>query len=146
MPLLIKFIEMTDGPVLELGAGVYSTPLMHWLCHEKNRKLVTYESDPSYYSFAKRFRSPNHTVCFTKDWSDLDLETHWSVVLVDHFVTRRAIDTIRLKYKADYIIIHDSEGTSEEYGYDKVWPHFKYRLDWKDEKPWTTVVSNFKKL
>ena len=43
MPVIIKFIQATEGRVLELGAGLFSTPLLHWLCAEKGRKLYTYE-------------------------------------------------------------------------------------------------------
>ncbi len=55
--------------------------------------------------------------------------------------------SIRLKNSADYIILHDTEPDCEkEYGYDKVWEHFKYRKDWKLCRAWTTVVSNTKIL
>lgn len=131
---------MTDGPVLELGTGLFSTPLLHWLCKEKQRKLVSCESVTDFFEFPKSFRSKNHTVHFIDDWDKLDNKEHWSVIFIDHTVERRAIDAIRFKDSADYIVIHDTE--SNEYGYDKVWQYFKYRYDWKECRPWTTVVSN----
>jgi len=149
LPMLIKTAQMTDGPILEIGSGLYSTPLLHWLCYEKKRRLVTYENDFDYFNFARSFRSKNHDVRFVKDWDEMDIvNKHWSVVLIDHTPSiRRAADAIRLKNNADYIIIHDTEPEhSDEYDYDRIWPHFKYRYDWKGCKPWVTVVSNFKDL
>jgi len=146
MPMLIKCVQMSDGPVLEIGSGLFSTPLLHWLCYEKGRKLITYENNLDYFSFAKSFQSRNHRIRFIKDWDEIDTEAkmHWSVVLIDHTPEeRRKIDAIRLKEKADYIIIHDTDCESK-YGFDEVWPHFKYRYDWRGCRPWTTVVSNFK--
>lgn len=145
-PMLIKTIVISDGPVLEIGAGLYSTPLMHWLCKMLGRKLVTYENNPSFYGFAKKFISKGHRVRFIKNWDEMDFKTHWGVVLIDHDPdTRRVIDLINFKDKADYIVIHDTD-MEDKYNWGKAWPYFKYRFDWKECRPWTTVVSNFKDL
>src|SRR3954454_11711777 len=67
-PVLIKLIQMTDGPVLELGSGLFSTPLLHWLCFERawcgkpGRRLYTWEAYAHYLEFAKKFQSPTHDV------------------------------------------------------------------------------------
>jgi hypothetical protein len=34
----------TDGDVLELGLGVFSTPYLHYQCILSKRKLVSYEN------------------------------------------------------------------------------------------------------
>jgi hypothetical protein len=146
MPMLIRLVQMTDKPVLEIGSGLYSTPLLHWLCKERNVKLITYEDTPEYFKFAKSFQSRNHSIRFVEDWKNIDVETNWGVVLIDHHPEeQRGKDIMRLKDKADYFVLHDSE-KEIVYGYDKVWEHFKYRYDWKDCKPWTTVLSNSKDL
>ena len=144
MPMLIKTVQMSKGPILELGAGIFSTPLLHWLCSEDSRRLDTYESHPDYYDFAKRFQSKYHRIHLTKDWQDIDLKKHYSVVLIDHWPEKqRGIDVIKLKNNADYIVLHDSE-LEKKYGYDKVWKHFKYIYHWKFCTPHTTILSNFK--
>jgi len=146
MPMLIKTVQMSEGPILELGSGIFSTPLLHWLCSEHSRRLDTYESHPDYYAFAKRFQSRYHSIHLTKDWQDIDMRKHWGVVLIDHAPEeRRGIDAIRLKNNADYIVLHDSE-LEKKYGYDKIWEHFKYIHRWDGGTPKTTVVSNFKDL
>ncbi|MCX6702774.1 MAG: hypothetical protein NTW60_02815 [Candidatus Wolfebacteria bacterium] len=150
MPMLIKIIQMTDGPVMELGSGLFSTPLLHWLCSKKKRELVTYENNPEYYQLARKFRSRNHKIRFVKTFDEVDFSRHWNVVLIDHSPKRplrRGDDVIKLKDSADYIILHDSELEEEKhYGYDKVWEHFKYRHNWDKCLPHVTVLSNFKNL
>ena len=140
MPVLIRTVQMTNGPVLELGAGIFSTPLLHWLCEEKDRELATYESVEKYYRIAKQFKSKTHTVELVDDWDKINVDKHWSVAFIDHPTDRRAKDALRLKDIADYVILHDTQDSA--YGYDKVWPHFKYIYHWKFHKPWTSVVSN----
>lgn len=142
--MLMRAIELSEGPILELGSGLFSTPLIHWMCHKEKRPIVTYESVEEYYKFAKEFRSANHKVRKTEDYEDLDLKGHWGVVLIDHTEDRRAIDTVRLKDKADYIVLHDSE--CDLYEYATIFSHFKHVHHWKECKPWTSVVSNFKEL
>lgn len=138
--MLIKAVQLTKGPVLELGAGVFSTPLLHWLCAEERRPLVTYESDPEYYRFARKFLSRTHRAVLIDNWNNIDTQTYWSVVLIDQN-TNRGDTAILLKNSADFIILHDSE-EEKLYGYDKVYPHFKYVYHWKFCKPYTAVVSN----
>jgi hypothetical protein len=147
MPMLIRFIEVTDKPILECGSGLFSTPFLHWYCRERNLPLFTYEDNEEYFPFAKQFRSRNHHVRFIKDWNEIE-KRHWGVVLIDQGEGKKGIDdriktAIALKDSADYIVMHDSQFKDM---YKDVYPHFKYRYDWKDCKPWTTVVSNFHNL
>ncbi len=140
---LIKAIGITDGDVCEMGAGFSSTPLLHWLT--LGRKLVTYESDPDYAHFARKFVSNNHKVRHTKNFNDADFDRKWSVVFIDHSPKRprrRGNDAIKF-VNADLIVLHDTEPESiAHYGYDVVFPLFKYRYDWTLCKPYTSVVSN----
>lgn len=142
--MLMKAIQLSDGPILELGSGLFSTPLIHWMCHESKRKIVTYESVNKYMEFACQFKSNNHKVRQVKTYDDIDLGDHWGVVLIDHTVERRSIDALRLKDKADYIVMHDSE--CDLYEYESIFRHFKHVHHWKSCVPFTSVVSNFKDL
>lgn len=135
--MLIKAVQMTNGAVLELGAGLYSTPLLHWLCAESGRKLVTYEDNPKYFEWLKEYQSETHSIVDNLNF----LESRWSVVFIDNGIDERERCAIRFKDSADLIVLHDTE--SDQYGYQNVFPHFKFRYDWKFCKPWTTIVSNF---
>lgn len=137
MPMLIKCVQMTDGDVCELGSGFNSTPLLHWLT--LGRKLITYESDKEYFHYANKFRTANHRI---REMHEIDYDKHWSVVLVDHACKpphSRAEDAKKFK-DVDLMILHDSE--DPVYEYEKVYPLYKYRYDYKDAVPNTTVLSN----
>src|ERR1035437_8587915 len=85
MPILIKVLDISKGPVLELGMGVFSTPLLHMLCVDKKRVLVSYENDKSYVDSHNGFMTDMHQIKFVENWDDADIEsTRWGVVLVDH--------------------------------------------------------------
>ncbi len=136
-PTLIKAVMATKGDVCEMGAGFSSTSLLHWIC--QGRKLITYENDKDYLRFAKKFQTDDHRI---RGMKRVDFDHHWSVVLIDHSRrdNNRGSDAIKFK-NADLIVLHDTE-ESTHYGYDKVFPLFKYRYDWKGCYPWTSVVSN----
>ncbi|HET7099034.1 MAG TPA: hypothetical protein VFI61_02280 [Patescibacteria group bacterium] len=138
---------MSNGPVLELGSGVFSTPLLHWLCLDTKRKLVTYENYKDHYDMNKVFESQTHEVNFINNWDEAKIEgTHWSVAFVDHEPRERRVTEIaRLAQICDYIVIHDSEPDHDKYfGYiENAYPLFKYRYNYKRKRPYTTVLSNF---
>lgn len=144
MGILVKVLFTSDGDVVELGAGPNSTPLLHWVCKDMNRRLISYENNPEYYDYARQFRSGLHRIVFVKNWDEVDAATRSGVVFIDHAPSpRRAVDAVRFKDSADYIVMHDTE--AEKY-YREAWPHFKYIYTWKESRPWVSVVSNFKDL
>lgn len=136
MPTLLLALQKTKGAVCELGAGFYSTPFLHWMC--LNRMLYTYEHNPEYRHYANRFHNKRHRI---RTFEDIDYERNWSVVFIDHGnpASGRGADALKFK-NAEVIILHDTE-SPEEYGYDKIWKHFKYRLD-SPFRPCTTIISN----
>jgi len=147
MTMLIKVLFASKGDVVECGGGVFSTPLLHWVCKFMDRELITYENDPAYFAFEHTFQSRQHRVRFIKDWDKIDTKTHRGVVFIDHHPPeRRMIETMRFKDSADFIVIHDTERDSREYNKPEVFEQFKYHYDWKGCKPWTSVFSNFKDL
>lgn len=146
MPMLIRALEMTEGTVVEVGGGVFSTPLLHWLCKMQNRRLITYENEPQFFAFSKEFQSEKHSVRLINNWDEMDFKSPRGVVFIDHHPEqRRGLDAIRFKDSAQIIVMHDSE-RPDKYNYNGVWEHFKYVHHWKDCRPWTSVVSNYKDL
>ena len=145
LPVLIKIIISTTGNVLELGAGIFSTPVLHWLCSPNKRKLVSYDNDPKYFNWIKQFEDKFHTVIFTDDWDTINIEQPWEVAFLDHKPReRRKEDIKKLANLAKYIIIHDSCGrTDKYYHYSEIYPLFKYLYTYKIQRPHTTVLSNF---
>lgn len=148
LPVLMEAVEKTDGDILELGAGIYSTPYLHWIGYRANpkRKLLTIDNDEKWLSFfVKDFETVEHKFLYVEDWDKAPIEKNWDVVFVDHApADRRKIEIRRLADLAKYIIIHDSNGRYEpEYHYSEIYPMFKHKFDFTDAHPSTTVLSNF---
>lgn len=142
---------MSDGPILELGTGFYSTPILHWLCAETKRKLVSYDSSEQYFAVARNYITDWHEVNFVTDWSKIDIADifeHWGLVFVDHYpAQQRHIEIARVANNADYVIAHDSElRHDKDYQYSKIAPLFKYRYNFDKFYPPTVIFSNFKDL
>lgn len=145
--MLMKVLLNSKGLVIECGGGIFSTPLLHWICKMQDRELISYEQEPNYYAFERQFQSRQHRIRFVKNWDNIPIPKHVGMVFIDHHPPeRRMIETLRFKDVADYIVIHDTERESGEYNRPEVFEQFKYRYDWKACKPWTSVVSNLKDL
>lgn len=140
LEVLLEVVGRTDGPVLELGAGVSSTPALHAAC--EGRLLVTVESDQKWletflilgntYHILECLANPAETTWLDRDW--------WSVVFIDHAPGGTRRDAIaRARSRTEYCVCHDTE----ELGYDVegVLATFAHRRDHRRRRPWTTVVS-----
>lgn len=151
LPVLMEAMKRTTGDVLELGPGVFSTPVLHWLCHEQKRNLLTIETDPKWSRFCnKYYRTQYHKHLQVDDWDQAKdaILKEWDVVLVDHSPSERRVKEIALLANlAKYIVVHDSD-LEKEWGYhlSTIYPLFKYKYDFKEVEPATTVLSNFVNL
>ena len=157
---LIATVDSTDGPVLELGLGLFSTPFLHYKCLLDWRKLVSVDNDKGWVKrfatsdFASyHYQSDIHKFVYVKNWKDFPIEPpvgfpRWSVVLVDHSPSERRKEEIkRLANLADYIVIHDSNDKHErDYHYSEIYPLFKYKRIWEGDARHATVLSNFRSL
>ena len=143
LPVLIRVMQATTGPVVEIGGGFFSTPVLHWMCCDQGRMLVTYDNDPATIELICRFRTRFHAIHLVSDWDTIDLSTWWSVALIDHRPSkRRWRDVLRVKY-ADYIVVHDTQDqVRNHYGYDNLSGKFRYEYRYARAKPQTTVYSN----
>lgn len=141
MPVLISLFGKTTGPIMEVGSGVYSTPLLHWLCSLSGRALVTYEKDANFIRLANEYRDTFHEVHLVNDYADIPQTGRFGFIFIDHCGHDRGNTVVRLKDNADYVVIHDSNVVRKN-AYQVAFPHFKYRKDYDKEIPWTTVLSN----
>ena len=148
IPVLIKVIEITNGTVLELGTGISSTPLLHMLCFDKDRKLVSYDNNQKYVDMFRKYKSETHKINFVNDWDEIDINEHnWSVVFVDHAPGERRVVEIAKFVNAEFVIVHDTEPKENyTYGFNTIYPLFKYKFDYTKTKTHTTVLSNNKEF
>ena len=148
LPVLMKAVELTTGPILELGCGLYSTNPLHWACFVAKRRIVTYENNPAYHKFLKAYQCDFHEVHCIERWADIDISEPWSVAFVDHSPgpeepeDSRWQEAIRLQH-AEYVVMHDTETRNESsHRLSKIARRFKYQFAWRDTIPNTTVYSN----
>ena len=141
---LVRAFEKTDGDILELGTGYYSTTILQWLCELNWRRLYSFETSEKWYKKATQVQKPFHFVKHVTDWDQVNLNQRWGLAFVDHSPgERRHIDIKRLINFANCIVVHDSEPQSDNvYQYSKIWDLFKYRVDYKKYRAWTTILSN----
>jgi len=146
---LVRAFDISQGDVLELGMGWYSTPILNWLCGVAGRQLFSYDDVSEWTAPVRRHRKDYHRVAMIENWETVPIEVPWGLALVDHSpAERRGIEIRRLANWAEYIVIHDTQVDKSYglYGYDAIWPLFKYRYDYTRLLPQTTVVSNFHSL
>lgn len=148
----------SSGPILEMGTGHYSTPLLHVICMTQNRQLLSVDTSKEWLKNFDNLKNSLHNFLYLPvyedDWSvnpkpelwdSIKDNTKWGVVFIDHRPgERRKIDIQRFKDSAEFIVVHDTQQAS--YGYEEVLNSFKFRLDYKRFETWTTIVSDLKSL
>jgi len=142
LPVLMKLLSMTTGPVLELGCGYNSTPVMHWACFPTSRRLLTMESNPDFFEFANAYIADFHEVRCVPTWDSVsvDVSEPWSLALVDHSPeTARAPLAGRLAH-AEYVIVHDTQRQRD--GRTPRFPEFKFEWKYTQPRVHTSVLSN----
>ena len=161
LPVLLAAVAQTKGPVLELGSGFYSTPVLHSVLVPAKRTLLTIECNEvdvqdgiDFFEMFKHLEGEYHKVRYEKNWTNLYVISYlrmflWDVVLVDTAPAESRVDLIKnLKGNAKFIICHDAEEWHDhEYHYSDVIPLFKhcYRYDLGyckklDKEPIETIV------
>ena len=113
-PALLKALEISTGPVLELGCGDGSTELLHKYCKKHNRELISVESDYDWMSpYIEKFNSTDHKFRYTNDWATISDEMsgkHWGLVFIDqNSWDGRAYSFKKLQDSADYLVLHDCD-------------------------------------
>jgi hypothetical protein len=143
LPVLIKLVSMTNGPILELGVGFNSTPFLHWACYQDKRVLVSYENNPRYHAFAMSWKDDFHAIHCITDWNKVKLNVPWNIAFVDHCDGKHRDREIKKLYHADYVVVHDTENENmKKQGLDRVCRKFKYRYKYTNAYPRTSIWSN----
>lgn len=77
--VLMHAVQSTRGPVVECGAGYFSTPLLHGLCCP-GRSLISLETDPSWAALFKGFERDGHEIWMVESTLESWLATAKKVV------------------------------------------------------------------
>lgn len=128
MPALRWAVENTQGPILELGTGYFSTSYLATL---SGRDILSYEWDIAWREAVEQ-RFPHLKVV-----SELP-EGNFSVVLVDCEGWKRLEFLRALRERTDVFCVHDAQ---DHWIPEDVLASFRYRKDF-DEDPRTSLVSD----
>jgi len=108
--------------VIELGAGNYSTPILHEICEAQRRTLKTYDNNAEWLNRFKLLESDTHKLNLIASWDDFALSQPHGLAFVDHadIPTNHArwLQCVKLIPTTGVIVIHDTEDSL--YGYDKL--------------------------
>jgi hypothetical protein len=143
LPYLSRLCSNTNGHIIELGSGYFSTPLLHWTTQHNGKIFRSYETNKNW---ADTMGEP---VSYIENWEKANFfEMRWTIAFIDHgHALLRKEHAMALKDNADYIVLHDTEPKNEHiYRYSELWKHFLYRRDFNQIEPHTTIVSNTQQL
>ncbi len=132
IPVLLACLHRSTGPILELGGGWYSTPLINAFSH--GRLARTIESNPEWFTKISSIgpchpdTMKSHQFVLAPDYDLAPLEDQqWAVAFIDHAPAERRIKDIeRLRSHSTLIIAHDTE--DDAYNYHPLLSSFRYSV------------------
>lgn len=110
MPALINAICRSTGPVLEIGVGHFSTPVLHEVA-ASGRRVVSVEDAPAWIKMFEHYDSPLHEMkagSYDDILPGLAAES-WGVTFIDNSPggERRRKDFVAFLPISDFVVVHD---------------------------------------
>jgi len=144
-------LPLTTGPVVELGGGWYSTPLLHGYCESVGREMWTVEDDDYFMGAVQEY--------WPAPWHHYVLDPAYGIpvkepglVFIDAGTIYRAPLVLAAREaEAELVVVHDTEDPpvggrpdwGEPYpGMADACAVFKYRRDFNVFSERTTVLSD----
>jgi hypothetical protein len=141
-PALVACVMATTKPVMEIGMGHSSTPILHAICCPYRRRLVSVESNPEWRQWFSAWQTNGHEIVKeTAENLKILAQEDWGVILIDNWpCAARSAALSALKDQANYIIIHDAQ--NEEI-MRPLYPLLTgtHSYMYKTYHPWTLVIS-----
>jgi hypothetical protein len=110
MPALIHAVARSTGPILEIGVGHFSTPVLHEIA-TAGRRVVSVEDAPAWIKMFEHYSSAFHEI---KGGSYDDIlptltGTQWGVTFIDNSPggERRRKDFVAFLPISDFVVVHD---------------------------------------
>lgn len=132
VPLLASVVAIArPGPVLELGVGDSSTPLLREMCRAMGREHFRLDTSPEW--------AAKYDALILGDQPTFRYD--YAVVFVDTSPPPNRLDLVQA-VRSEFIVVHDTDNQggdlTELVEYLQTFPHcFTYDAF----RPWTTVVS-----
>lgn len=148
LPALMACVAASSGPVLEFGAGNYSTPCLRAVCSVMGRELVTVEKVDSWMDGFVAYASPTHSLLkLTPGLAESLAKRQWGVVFIDDFPDDRHARASMFFDSAQFMLFHDYNFPDMKPAFD-AWlagrecNHFVYTLC----GPHTLIVSKTRQI
>jgi len=138
---LIAACYQTSGPIIELGTGDGSTPLLHSTFPE--RLIISVDTKIEWLQKFFYLASQRHFFMLVKDFTHFELPVqHAGVLFIDSApAEQRPMCINRFASMADLIVVHDTELPDPGYCWGNCFDQFKHVWIDKRYENWTTVVS-----
>ena len=107
LPMLLRCVLATSGPVLEIGCGEWSTPVLNAVCRAMGREFVSIEERPGW--------ATHIGTAIGIQITPPELLPHlalskWAVVLIDNAPPEARIDdALAFADAAEFIVVHDCQ-------------------------------------
>lgn len=140
-PVLAAAVARTNGPVLELGSGWGSTPMLRLMCAPTHRELESYDNSEVW---AKQMGS-----AYVPNWDKWEPKHgFYDVAFIDCSPgEERKHLAMRLKDRAKFLILHDHEaGPAAAYYYEHIIGQFKFSETYRVLRPHTLILSDFERF
>lgn len=121
LPALLACIASTEGAVLELGIGHFSTPQLHALLHSSFKMLISAEDNEEWWNeFHARYHDPERHKVLLVNYVEAILmfaKEPWGVAFIDHSPggANRANAFKQLIEVSDYVVMHDAQKDAENF-------------------------------
>jgi len=156
LPALTLAVQLTEGSVLDLGGGIFSTFILHDMLYSTNRFLLTVDDSANwmgnFHGMENKFHQFRHVTNLKGLFKTIGKE--WDVALIDYGTYKGRLFCLKelLPY-AKIIILHDygdenSDSQWEAHGVslkdvqDAV-NEVEYKTLFNAQAPYTAVLSNF---
>jgi hypothetical protein len=151
--LLAALYVSKSGPVLELGMGATSSPLLHRLAKEQKRFLLSADSDIRWINYFSSFTANNslHKLKYIEVKTNMGIEwasaflmdsENWTVVFIDHAPgPRRQFDLMLYSHRSHIVVLHDTE-SSGLYQYGPGLSYYPYQYRFTKFDTYTDVLSS----
>lgn len=137
--LLTKYLMRTTGPIVELGCGDYSTPIIHEIAAVQGRTVRTLESDAGWLNKFSGYKTDWHTLELVTSWDAVRYEDRIGLSFIDQTPGHtRPTEFLKLREVADVLILHDTESTG--YNWRSVYSEFDHIETNTTQRPATTVL------
>lgn len=144
---LMACLGASTGPVLELGVGHFSTPILHAYCVASDRKLISVEDHLEWFEgFRQKYECDGHQFIMA-DYAvivpELARTKQFGVAFIDNSPggQRRADDFTSLITVSDYVVVHDYHGENEEAIFPLIKPGSVSFKVYSDYMPPTLVAT-----